>query len=183
MKKNTIKLNEASLRKMVAESVKKILKERSIRLYFDEEKFKEWENNTHIPEKIMNMVRHISEKIGYSIDQEETVVVRNVYGVKIGYGKGFQISHCTSSYADGPSEDYSKEFAQWLEGLGFRIVGSYGDNGMDSATNWHDTFWYHDFVYEPTITYEDFKRFPEDATEDEIEDYYERQEMNDYYGY
>ena len=74
----------------------------------------------------------------------------NCWGVEIGYAKGFSISHCTSSYADGPSVDYSGAFKKWLVGLDFSINNSYGDNGMDTATNWPDTFWTNEFIYRPS---------------------------------
>ena len=42
-------------------------------------------------------------------------------------------------------------FMRWPKGLGFRIENSYGDNGLDSATNWHDTWWHNEISYEPTL--------------------------------
>lgn len=50
---------------------------------------------------------------------------------------------------------YSKEFAKWLKGLDFSIENSYGDNGMDYSTNWHDTYWTNEFVYNPSKVDED----------------------------
>ena len=118
---------------------------------FRQDKFEKWENETHIPKSIMDMVNFIAEKIGHGGGiEEETIRVVNCWGVEIGYAKGSSISHCTSSYADGPSTDYSGAFKKWLVGLDFSINNSYGDNGMDSATNWHDTFWHHDFIYNPS---------------------------------
>ncbi len=114
-------------------------------------KFEKWENSTHIPEKVMDMVNFIAEKIGHGGGiEEETIRIYNRGGYVIGYAKGFRISHCTFSYADGPSPDYSKEFAKWLKGLDFEIENSYGDNGMDCSTNWHDTYWTNEFIYKPT---------------------------------
>lgn len=118
---------------------------------FRHDKFREWENGTHIPAEVMNMVNFIADKIGYGDGiEEETITMYNRGGYAIGYAKGFRISHCTSSYADGPSVDYSKAFVKWLKGLGFRVENSYGDNGMDCATNWHDTYWTNEFVYAPS---------------------------------
>ena len=115
---------------------------------FKHNEFNKWENETHIHEKIMDMVNFIAEKIGHGGGiEEETITIKNRGGYTIGYAKGFSITHCTSSYADGPSKDYSKEFSKWLEGLGFKIENSYGDNGMDCSTNWHDTFWTNEFIY------------------------------------
>ena len=118
---------------------------------FNQEGFEKWETTTHIPEKVMNMVNFIAEKIGHGGGiEEETIQIRNRGGYVIGYAKGFAIRHCTSSYADGPSVDYSSEFIKWLKGLEFKIENSYGDNGLDSATNWHDTYWTNEFIYKPT---------------------------------
>lgn len=123
---------------------------------FKQDKFNEWSDIKHIPEKVMDMVKFIAEKIGYGdCIEEETITMRNRGGYPYAYAKGFTISHCTFSYLNGPSADYSKEFTSFLKGLGFRIENSYGDNGMDSETNWQDTYWYYDFVYEPSIVYAD----------------------------
>ena len=42
-------------------------------------------------------------------------------------------------------------FMKWIEGLGFEVCGSYGDNGLDSATNGHDTYWNTEIAYTETI--------------------------------
>lgn len=126
-------------------------------------KFEKWENETHIPEKIMDMVNFIAEKIGHGGGiEEETIRIYNRGGYVIGYAKGFRISHCTFSYADGPSPDYSKEFIKWLKGLDFEIENSYGDNGMDYSTNWHDTYWTNEFIYKPSeVDYDQFVMYEE----------------------
>ncbi len=114
---------------------------------FLQEQFNKWEEDTHIPVEVMNMVNFIAEKIGHGGGiEEETIYIRNRGDYVIGYAKGFSITHCTSSYEDGPEVDYSGVFAKWLKGLGFKIENSYGDNGMDSAINWHDTFWTDEFI-------------------------------------
>lgn len=122
---------------------------------FDTEKFDKWEQENHIPEKIMTMVNTIAKEIGCGKIEEETIDICNRGGQVIGWAKGFTLTHCTSSYADGPSPDYSKEMAMWLKGLGFTLENSYGDNGMDSSTNWHDTFWTNEFTYKPTEVFEE----------------------------
>ena len=119
-------------------------------------KFDKWEEETHIPEAVMNMVRFIAEKIGYEgYLEEETIQIYNRGGQVIGWAKGFSISHCTSSYEDGPGIDYSDAFVKWLVGLGFSIENSYGDNGIDSSTNWHDTYWHYDFIFNSTQVWEE----------------------------
>ena len=124
-------------------------------MHLDLERFGEWEQNTHIPQKIMDMVNFIAANVGCGFIEEETITLRNRGGYTYGYAKGFSLTHCTSSYADGPSPDYSQEMAKWLKGLDFSIENSYGDNGMDSATNWHDTIWTHEFIYKPSLVYEE----------------------------
>ncbi len=99
---------------------------------FLHKKFNKWKQETHIPVDVMNMVNFIAEKIGHGGGiEEKTIYIRNRGGYIIGYGKGFSITHCTSSYEDGPGVDYSGAFVKWLKGLGFKIENSYGDNGMD----------------------------------------------------
>ncbi len=120
---------------------------------FDNDKFEKWVNETHIPADIMTMVNYIAEKIGHEggID-EETISIYNRGGLVIGYAKGFTITHCTSSYADGPTPDLSGAFSKWLKGLNFKLENSFGDNGLDCATNWHDTYWNDQFIYTPSET-------------------------------
>lgn len=113
--------------------------------------FIKWENETHIPADIMEMVNHIAEKLGYEAEiEEETINIYNRVGCVIGYAKGFSVSHCTSSYSDGPTPDLSGAFSRWLKGLDFELENSFGDNGRDCATNWHDTYWTNQFIYSPS---------------------------------
>ena len=113
-------------------------------------KYDAWERETHIPEDVMKMVEMIAEQIGISVE-ETTVDYNNVWGDNVGVAKGFVLSHCTSSLADGPSEDMTPVFMKWLGGLGFKVYNSYGDNGLDSATNWHDTYWYDEIAYTDSL--------------------------------
>ena len=136
---------------------------------FNQEKFNKWEEETEIPEKIINMVNFICDKVGICM-LEDTIVMRNRGGYPYAYGKGLTYSYCTSSYADGPDVDYSEEMRKWICGLGFKIVNSYGDNGMDSSTNWHDTYWHYDFLYEPSMVYAE--EFEEYNVDDECDDEY-----------
>ena len=107
---------------------------------WNDARFNAWQEGTHIPEDVMKMVEMIAEKIGLSV-YETTVDYRNVWDDIIGVAKGFRLSYCTSSLEDGPSEDMAPVFMKWIKGLGFEVCGSYGDNGLDSATNGHDTYW------------------------------------------
>lgn len=124
-------------------------------MIFKEEEFEAWKENCHIPQDVFGMVQFIAEKIGYGNVEEETISIRNRVGQVIGLAKGFSISHCTSSYEDGPSIDYSSIFKKWLTGLNFEIENSYGDNGMDCSTNLHDTYWTNEFIYTPSQVLED----------------------------
>lgn len=108
-----------------------------------------------IPQDIRDMVNFISEKIKSTPIFFERIELYNIYGYHYGYAYGFTLTHCSSSYAEGPSPDYSKAFQKFLQGLDFEIANSYGDNGLDSATNWHNTFWNYDFIYTPSIQYFD----------------------------
>lgn len=130
------------------------------------ERFGEWEEETHIPEDVMKMVDIVCDQLGIHVE-ETTIEHTNYFGVHIGFSKGFVLSHCTSSYEDGPSEDMTPTFMKWLGGLGFEVVGSYGDNGMDSATNWRDTFWYNDIAYMDTFVHDDQFWDWDDDEEDE----------------
>ena len=57
---------------------------------------------------------------------------------------------------------------------GFKVVNSYGDNGMDSATNWHDTYWTKEIAYMGTQKYEgDFWDYPDDSEDDCEDDEYD----------
>lgn len=120
---------------------------------FNQEEFNKWEKETHIPQDVMNMLSFICEKIGVDEIEEETIAIRNIVGGVVGYAKGFTISYCTSSLEDGSSIDYSGVLIKFIKGLDFQIENSYGDNGMDSSTNWHDTYWYYDFIYKPSEVY------------------------------
>lgn len=113
-------------------------------------RFNAWQEGTHIPEDVMKMVEMIAEKIGISV-YETTVDYRNVWDDIIGVAKGFQLSYCTSSLEDGPSEDMTPVFMKWIEGLGFEVCGSYGDNGLHSDTKGYDTYWYTEIAYTETI--------------------------------
>jgi hypothetical protein len=117
-------------------------------------RFNAWVVETHIPEDVMKMVDIVCEQLDIYV--EETVIThRNRGGFPYAYSKGFIISHCTSSYDDGPSEDMTPVFMRWLGGLGFHVENSYGDNGLDSATNWHDTYWHNEISYGDTEVYDE----------------------------
>lgn len=122
--------------------------------HFDYEKLDKWEEETHIPTEVMKIVEAVCKNLGIYVE-ETTITYYNRGGYSYAYAKGFEISYCTSSLIDGPSENMAPVFMQWLQGLGFKIADSYGDNGMDSATNWHDTFWHTKIAYTPSKVYEE----------------------------
>lgn len=124
------------------------------KLKWNSERFAKWEEETHIPEDVMKMVNIVCDQIGIYVE-ETTIEHRSVFGILYGFSKGFTISHCTSSYETGPTEDMTPVFMRWLRGLGFKVENSRGDNGLDSATNWHDTYWYNDISYAPSLVYDD----------------------------
>lgn len=124
------------------------------RRHWNDERFEKWENETHIPEDIMKMVNIVCEQLGIYVE-ETTIEHRNRFNLLIGFSKGFTLSHCTSSYETGPTADMTPVFMKWLSGLGFYHERGRGDNGLDSATNWHDTYWYDDISYRPSYVYDD----------------------------
>ena len=133
---------------------------------FNQEKFNEWEEKTNIPENVMDLVNAVCEKLGVSV-YEDTIVMRNRGGYVYAYGKGLHYSYCTSSYESGPECNNSDLIKKWLGGVGFKLVNSYGDNGMDFTTNWQDTFWHYDFLYEPTMVYaEEFEEYDDEDYDD-----------------
>ena len=157
--KKIIRLTEGDLHRIIENCVRKAIKrthktKRRINegYSFNDEEYYKWANTDQIPKSVKDMVQYIAEKVGCSIeDEEEVIELRNRGGHTYAFGKGFTISYCTSSLADGPGVDYSDTLIKWLKGIGFSIENSYGDNGMDSATNYRDTYWNYDFVYKPSI--------------------------------
>lgn len=132
---------------------------------WNSERFEKWENETHIPEDVQKMVDIVCDHLGIWVE-EITIEHHSVWGVPIGFSKGYVLSHCTSSLADGPSEDMAPVFIKWLGGLGFHVENSYGDNGLDSATNWHDTYWFKEISYGPSLV-EDDRFWDWEDTEDD----------------
>lgn len=122
---------------------------------FNEDLFEKWKNETQIPDDVLDVLNAVCKHIGIDEPYIETIYLRNRGGYIYGYAKGFTLTHCTSSLTDGPSFDYSRTLSKFIKGLGFRIENSYGDNGKDSATNWHDTFWSYDFIYKDSIVYDE----------------------------
>ena len=146
----------------------------AIGMKFNYEEFNKWDSQNHIPEQVKRIVNAVLVSEGYQepfppIDEEsgqttneETITLYNRGGYVYARGKGFSMSYCTSSYADGPEADCGY-LIKFIKGLGFTIENSRGDNGMDSATNWHDTYWTYDFLYEPSKVYEEEFAIVEDS--------------------
>lgn len=104
------------------------------------------------PSKVANALENIEKVFGVYFDVDDEIVERNRGGWAYAKGKGLHYSYCTSSYEDGPGYDYTKEFGFMLQALGFKQIGSHGDNGMDYTTNWRDTYWSYDYIYKPSET-------------------------------
>lgn len=183
--KQIIRLTEGDLHRIVENCAKKVIdakchtKKNINEAYtFNQEKYEKWANTDQIPRSVKDMVKYVTEKVGCPVeDDEEVIVLRNRGGYTYAYGKGFTISYCTYSLADGPGVDYSGTLIKWLKGIGFSIENSYGDNGMDSATNYNDTYWNYDFVYKPSIVsiekFEDWDGNEDDEDYDESDPYYD----------
>lgn len=107
-----------------------------------------------IPDKIIALIERINEVFSLNIEIDEApIALRNRGGFVYAYGKGFRYTYCTSSMVDGAEYDYSKEIKSILCHCGFSLENSFGDNGMDSSTNWHDTYWNYEFVYKDSLRY------------------------------
>lgn len=102
------------------------------------------------PPKVGYALENIEKVFGITFDVDECIVLRNRGGWAYAKGKGLRYSYCTSSMIDGPSYDYSEEFGIMLTALGFELSNSYGDNGLDSASNWHYTYWSYEYIYKPS---------------------------------
>ena len=155
---------------------------------FNREAFQKWEEETHIPKDVWAIAKAVAKEIGIGEIEETTIELRNRGGYVYAYTKGIVLTHRTSSYADGPSTDYAPIFLKWMRGLGFYTADSYGDNGMDSATNWHDTYWTKELAFEDIhAERESFERFvATDKDDPDAEEHYweyerEREEMQDMY--
>lgn len=109
-----------------------------------------------IPDTVKRIVRAVFVDCGlldpFPDGNEEIISLSNRGGWTYAYGKGFKLSFCTNSLENGPDAD-PKYVIDFIKGLGFTIENSYGDNGLDSASNWHDTYWSYDFLYKPSIKY------------------------------
>lgn len=106
-----------------------------------------------MPSKYIALLQRISDVFGVYIETPHPIMIVNRGGYGIGYGLGFTLQHRTSSIADGPDYDYKNEIMSILKSCGFAVERSYGDNGLDYSTNWHDTYWNYDIVYQPSIKY------------------------------
>lgn len=70
---------------------------------FSEQRYNKWVEETNIPNDVMAIVKAVSKHVGYPLGEDDIEVVteRNRYGDIIYSYKGFQITHCTSSYETG----------------------------------------------------------------------------------
>lgn len=139
---------------------------------WDYDALNKWRKETHIPMSVKRMVNAVMKELNmypvftYSDNNdnndddedddggEEVIKLYNRGGYTYGRAKGFTLSYCTSSYANGPDDD-PRYLIDFIKSLGFRIENSYGDNGMDSATNFRDTYWSYEFIFEPSIAYDE----------------------------
>ena len=129
----------------------------------NQEKFFAWEEKKHIPEEVKRIVRAVFVECGicdpFPDDDEETIRMHNRGGWLYAVGKGLTLMYRTSSMEDGPDAD-PRYLVDFIKGLGFVIKNSHGDNGLDGATNWHDTYWQYDVLYKPSLTYiEEFEEY------------------------
>ena len=114
--------------------------------------------NLKLTSKEKFMLSQISKVLEVDIpteeDEFEVIQMRNRGGYVYEIGYGFTYSYCTSSMEDGPEIDISDELKFYLKAIGFEIVNSYGDNGMDPYGSYgQDTYWNYDFVLNRTRKY------------------------------
>lgn len=125
--------------------------------------FEQWRDTNQIPDQVKRIVNAVLKECGYheafdfeyqeeGESNEEVITLRNRGGYAYGYGKGFSMSYRTSSMEDGPDTD-PEYIIDFIKGIGFTIENSYGDNGMDSSTNYRDTWWNYEFLYKPSVKY------------------------------
>ena len=110
-------------------------------------------SNFEIPQKILNLIDKCEKIFSCEITVKDRVYLYDGGGNKIAIGAGISLTHTTSSISDGPSHDYSEEIFSFLKHARFEKSNSFGDNGMDSSTNYEDTYWIDEFIYTPTMKY------------------------------
>lgn len=137
---------------------------------FDYERFDKWVDDEQIPQTVKRIVDSVMCELGFVEPfyngNEEVIELSNRGGWTYAYGKGFCLSYRTSSMLDGPDAD-PKYIIKFIKGLGFCIENSYGDNGLDAATNWHDTYWHYDFLYKPSVVMrEEFEDYSDEEYND-----------------
>lgn len=107
--------------------------------------------NFELPEKTLNLIKQCEKVFSCEINILDQVYLYDRGGHPYAVGAGVSVNHTTSSYANGPSHDYSQEVFSFLKHNGFQEANSTGDNGMDSSTNFRDTSWTDEFIYTPTM--------------------------------
>jgi hypothetical protein len=115
-------------------------------------KKEEYHSNTEeLPSKTLNLIKKCEEIFNCKIEIKDKVYLYDGSGSQIAVGPGVSVTHRTGSMSSGPSDDYSEEIFKFLKHNGFIKSNSYGDNGMDSATNHRDTYWTKEFIYKPKM--------------------------------
>lgn len=112
----------------------------------------EYNPESKVPQKVVTLLDRMEKLFGVCFDYHPAFKLYNRGGWPYAEVEAFSYSVCTSSCAEGPDIDWSDEIKQILLNLGFFCHGA-GDNGMDSATNWQDTYWTYYFCYKPTLEY------------------------------
>lgn len=147
---------------------------------FDNEAFEKWENETHIPESVMEEVNAIAEEYGIEV-YEETIYIRNRCGEICGYTKGFEFGYTTMSYDEGPTPDYGAIMLKRIAHLGFFTAYHHEDERDEYRFACYGT---HHLGYNGCTTYDSFEHW--DGTEEELIEYHEdlerAREYDDYYG-
>lgn len=106
---------------------------------------------TKIPKKIFHLIERMEKLFDVELYYSSEIYLYNRGGWPYAKGEGFVYSVCTSSFADGPDDDFSEEIKEIMLHSGFGCEED-GDNGMDPLGSYcRDTYWHYRFIYKPSI--------------------------------
>lgn len=117
--------------------------------------YSDLKKDTKIPERIVALLSRMEQLFGIGFEYEPNYTLCNRGGWPYAKAEAFRYSVCTSSFADGPDLDYSKEIKEILLHCGFECEGE-GDNGLDPIGSYcRDTYWNYHFIYNRSLEYID----------------------------
>jgi len=102
----------------------------------------EEEEEPKLTPKHRDLLRRLQTLFPEANIDEDFIQMRNRGGWVYAEGVGISYRRVTSSYADGPEFDYSKEIAQILCNSGFEAAGYYTSGCDERNFENHETFYY-----------------------------------------